>query len=216
MEILSDLDQKLVGLFEEYGLWVYGVLFGIAFLESTVTPFLPGDALVFAAGAVAAAGATSLPAMWILFVTATVLGTITSYGLGASLGPAAFRERRRFLNPEQLAHARRFFDRYGGRTLAVGRFVPVVRTLAPVVAGILRMPYGRFIGYTVLGCVLWVSVMLVAGYWVDKIPLLQARFGLVLFAVFALSMVPPIIEWLWDRIGRRVLRAALSWIGHEV
>jgi membrane-associated protein len=215
MEFLSDIDQKLVGLFEEYGLWVYGVLFAIAFLESTVTPFLPGDALVFAVGAVAASGATTLPVMWVLFVSATVLGTMSSYELGRRVGPSAFRERRRFLNTEQLEHARRFFDRYGGRTLAVGRFVPVVRTLAPVVAGILRMPYARFMGYTVLGCVLWVTLMLVSGFFVDSVPVLRARFGIVLAAVFLLSMVPPTIEWLWDHIGRRIYRAVLRRFGPE-
>lgn len=213
MELLSDIDLRLVALFEEYGLWVYAVLFGIAFMESTVTPFLPGDALVFAAGAVAAAGATSLPVMWVLFIVATVLGTMTSYALGKRVGPAAFRERRRFLNAEQLEHARVFFERYGGRTLAVGRFVPVVRTLAPVVAGIVRMPYVRFLLYTVLGCVLWVTFMLLSGYFVDTVPVLKSRFGIVLVLVFVLSLIPVVIEWLWDHVGRRVIVAVWRRIG---
>lgn len=209
MEILTDIDLKLAALFEHDGLWVYAVLFGIAFLESTVTPFLPGDALVFAVGAVAAAGAASLPGMWVLFVTATVLGTMTSYELGRRVGPHAFRENRRFLNAEQLQHARQFFNRYGGRTLAIGRFVPLVRTLAPVVAGIVRMPYVLFMAYTAIGCVLWVTVMLVSGYFVDRVPMLQSRFGLVLLAVFLLSLVPVATELLWDHFGRRLYRALL-------
>lgn len=215
LSYLDNLDQWLVGLFAEYGMWVYVWLFLFVFMESTVTPFLPGDSVVFAVGIVASVGGASLLTLWILFVVACVLGTMTSYELGRRVGPSAFRENRRFMNAEQLDHARTFFDRYGPQTLAIGRFVPVVRTFAPVVAGILRMDYGRFIGHTIIGVVLWVTVLLLAGFFVESVPILRARVGVVIVTVFILSLGPVLMRWFWDRIGRNVFRAILSRITHR-
>lgn len=213
LSFLDNLDQWLVGLFAEYGAWVYLGLFLFVFMESTVTPFLPGDSVIFAVGIAASVGGASLTWLWVLFIIAAILGTMTSYSLGKRVGPSAFKEDRRFLNAEQLDHARHFFDRYGPQTLAVGRFVPVVRTFAPVVAGILRMPYSRFLGYTAVGIVLWVTVLLVAGYFVESVPILRARVGIVVVLVFILSLGPVVIEWFWDHIGRRSYRAILRRIG---
>ena len=202
LEFLSEFDAELARLFVEHGASIYFLLFAIAFLEATVTPFLPGDALIFAAGAVAATSAASFPLIWGLLIVATLLGTASSYEIGRRVGPTAFREDRRFLNAEQLAHVRILFDRFGPKILVVGRFVPVVRTFAPVVAGIIRMPYRPFFGYSALGIALWVTALTLAGYFVDRVPYLKAHFGLALAAVFVLSLGPMIVEWSWDRIGR--------------
>ncbi|MBO6574089.1 MAG: VTT domain-containing protein [Rhodothermales bacterium] len=209
LDFLAHFDQELGALFVEYGAWMYVALFTIAFLEATVTPFVPGDALVFAVGVVASTEVASFPLMWALLVTATLAGSVTSYELGRRVGPLAFREDRRFLNAEQLAHVRILFERFGAKILVVGRFVPLVRTFAPVVAGMTAMPYSRFLAFSVVGIVLWVSLLTGAGYFVEHVPILHDNFGLLLAAIFVLSFAPLIFEWFWEHLGRPLFRKLL-------
>ena len=202
VEILLHLDTHLDSVIRNYGFWTYGIFFLIIFLETglVVTPFLPGDSLLFAAGTFAALG--SLDAKWliILLSLAAIVGDTVNYWIGYRVGPKVFRkENSRFLNKKHLHRTHQFYERYGGKTIIIARFVPIIRTFAPFVAGIGSMTYGRFITYNIVGGIAWVVIFILGGYFFGNIPLVRQNFSLVIVAIIILSILPGIIEFLRQR-----------------
>jgi membrane-associated protein len=195
IELIVHLDRHLVELIAQYHLWIYPILFLVIFAETglVVTPFLPGDSLLFAVGALAAvdsSGTLNTPALNALLAFAAVLGNTTNYAIGRLIGPPAFTGRYRFLKVEHLRRTEQFFARYGGLAVALSRFMPLVRTFAPFVAGVGRMPYGRFQAYNILGGVSWVTVFLWGGNLFGNIPLIKQNFGVVTILIVLISLLP--------------------------
>ena len=201
-EILMHLDRHLDLVIRSYGTWTYGILFLVIFLETglVVTPFLPGDSLLFAGGAFAALG--SLDARWLIISLsmAAIAGDTVNYWIGYAVGPKVFnKEKSRFLNKKYLYRTHRFYERYGGKTIILARFIPIIRTFAPFVAGIGTMIYRRFILYNVSGGIAWVILFTLGGYLFGNIPIVKQNFSLVIFAIIILSILPGIIEFLRHR-----------------
>jgi len=195
IDIVLHLDSHLVELLRDYGFWVYFILFAIVFAETgfVVTPFLPGDALLFAAGALAAvdtSGTLSAPLVCLTLIVAAVAGNTTNYHIGRWIGPPAFSGKYRFLKVEYLQRTEEFFARHGSMTLVLARFVPIVRTCVPFVAGIARMPYARFQGYNVLGALVWVLLLVWAGFFFGNLPVIKNNFGLVTIGIVVVSVLP--------------------------
>jgi membrane-associated protein len=211
MELLSQLldyvlhlDKHLAPFIQEYGAWTYLLLGLIVFCETglVVTPFLPGDSLLFAAGAFAATGSLSLGWLIGLLTAAAILGDTVNYWVGHVFGRRLLAARRRLVRPEHLAYTHEFFEKYGGKTIILARFVPIVRTLAPFVAGLGSMSYGRFMSYNVIGGVAWVTICTVAGYFFGNLRFVKDNFSLVVLAIIVLSLVPA----LWEVWRARSLR----------
>jgi membrane-associated protein len=201
-EILMHLDKHLDLLIRNYGIWTYGILFFIIFLETglVVTPFLPGDSLLFAGGTFAALG--SLDARWLIISLsiAAIAGDTANYWIGYTVGPKVFnKEKSRFLNKEYLYRTHRFYEKYGGKTVILARFIPIIRTFAPFVAGIGSMTYRRFILYNISGGIAWVVIFVLGGYLFGNIPVVKQNFSLVIFVIIILSILPGIIEFLRHR-----------------
>jgi membrane-associated protein len=207
LDAILHLDRSLHGVIQDYGVWTYLILFLIVFCETglVVTPFLPGDSLLFAVGTFAAAGALDLGLSLVLLTAAAVGGDALNYAIGARVGPAVFRrDDVRFLNRKHLERTHAFYERYGPATIVIARFVPIVRTFAPFVAGIGRMTYARFAIYNVTGAVLWVLGLVLAGYAFGNIPVVRRNFSLVILAIVALSVLPGVVEaWRQARAPRR-------------
>jgi len=202
MDFILHLDKHLSGLIQAYGLWTYGILFFIIFLETgfVVTPFLPGDSLLFAAGSFAAAGAFKLGWLLIILSAAAVLGDTANYWIGHFVGPKVFSgERKRFFKKEYLDRTHRFYEKYGAETIIIARFVPIIRTFAPFVAGIGRMSYWKFISYNVVGGIGWVLIFVLGGYFFGNMPIIKENFGLVIIAIIIISVIPAVIEFLRHR-----------------
>jgi membrane-associated protein len=215
IDFVLHLDRHLAEIIRDYGTWTYAILFTIVFLETglVVTPFLPGDSLLFAAGSFAALqnpDGSHVLGFWLLFVllsVAAVLGDTVNYAIGAYLGPKVFHfERSRFFNPEHLRKTHQFYEKYGGKTIIIARFVPIVRTFAPFVAGVGAMTYARFLAYNVVGGVLWVAICLSAGYFFGNLPFVKKNFSLVILVIIIISVMPAVIEYLKHR--SEVKRAA--------
>ena len=204
-DLLVHLDVHLGSLLQQYGAWVYLILFLIVFCETglVVTPFLPGDSLLFVSGALWAAAGMDLHALVIVLVGAALLGDNCNYWIGRYLGPRVFRwERSRFFNRAALDRTRGFYDRHGGKTVIMARYVPLVRTFAPFVAGIGRMPYVRFIAFSVAGAFLWVVSLTFAGYFLGNMPVVRQNLSVVILGIIALSLVPVALEVLKARARR--------------
>jgi len=189
------LDRHLVELLTRYELWIYPILFAVIFCETglVVTPFLPGDSLLFAVGALAAvdtSGTLQAPLASVVLGAAAVLGNITNYSIGRAIGPPAFSGRHRFLKVEYLHRTEAFFARHGAMAIALSRFMPIIRTCAPFVAGVGRMPYPRFLAWNLLGGFAWVLLFVWGGYLFGNIPLVKQNFGVVTLCIVALSLVP--------------------------
>ena len=211
VDFFLHLDRHLAEVIQAYGAWTYALLFTIVFMETgfVVTPFLPGDSLLFAAGSFAALGALDVRLVFVLLVVAAVLGDNLNYAIGRFLGPKVFHyERSRFFNPEHLRKTHLFYERYGVKTIIIARFVPIVRTFSPFVAGIGAMSYLRFLAYDVVGGILWVGVCLFAGYFFGNLPIVKKNFSLVIVAIVLLSVTPAIVEYLRHR--REARRAAAA------
>jgi membrane-associated protein len=198
IDIVLHLDKHLVELLTNYGFWVYLILFVIVFAETglVVTPFLPGDSLLFAAGALAAvdtSGTLSAPLLSLTLIIAAVAGNTTNYHIGRWIGPAAFSGKIRFLKVEYLRRTEAFFLKYGSVAIVSSRFVPILRTCAPFVAGIGRMPYGRFQAYNIFGGAAWVLLMTWAGFFFGNIPFVKQNFGLVTIGIIVVSLIP--VAW---------------------
>jgi membrane-associated protein len=199
VDIVLHLDKHLVELLTNYGFWVYLILFVIVFAETglVVTPFLPGDSLLFAAGALAAvdtSGTLSAPLLSLTLIIAAVAGNTTNYHIGRWIGPAAFSGKFRFLKVEYLRRTEAFFLKYGSMTIVSSRFVPILRTCAPFVAGIGRMPYARFQAYNIFGGAAWVLLMTWAGFFFGNIPFVKQNFGLVTIGIIVVSLIP--VAWM--------------------
>ena len=204
IEILLHLDTHLDLVIRNYGFWTYGIFFLIIFLETglVVTPFLPGDSLLFASGTFAALGSLDTKWLVILLSIAAIGGDTLNYWIGYIIGPKVFsKEKSRFLNKEYLQRTHQFYEKYGGKTIILARFIPIIRTFAPFVAGIGSMTYGRFIAYNILGGISWVVIFVFGGYFFGNIPFIKHNFSLVIAAIIFLSILPGIIEFLRHRKG---------------
>jgi membrane-associated protein len=202
VDIVLHLDRHLSTVIQDYGVWTYLILFLIIFCETglVVTPILPGDSLLFAAGTFAARDALDVGLVLLLLSLAAVAGDTLNYAIGYRVGPQVFRkEGVRFLNREYLDRTHRFYERYGAKTIVIARFVPVIRTFAPFVAGIGRMSYARFVTYNVAGGVGWILSLVLGGYAFGNIPVVKQNFTLVIFAIIVLSVLPGVIEYLRQR-----------------
>jgi membrane-associated protein len=211
VDFFLHLDQHLAEVIQRYGTSTYALLFLIVFLETglVVTPLLPGDSLLFAAGSFAGLGVLRLWRLFFLLCAAAILGDTVNYAIGARLGPRVFHyPKSRFFNPEHLKKTHAFYEKYGGKTIIIARFVPIVRTFAPFVAGIGEMSYAHFLGYNVIGGVLWVSVCLFSGYFFGNLPLVKQNFSLVVIAIVFISLLPAVIEYLRHRAEARRKAAA--------
>ena len=201
IDIVLHLNRHLADLVADYGVWVYGILFLIVFCETglVVTPFLPGDSLLFAAGALAASGGLNLLLVIGLLIVAAVLGDTVNYSIGRFCGEGLQRRFPRVVKKEHLDRTHAFFEKYGGKTIIIARFVPIVRTFAPFVAGAGHMSYAQFMAFNVVGGVLWVVLCSVAGYFFGNLPFVQKNFSLVILAIIVVSCLPAVFEILKER-----------------
>jgi membrane-associated protein len=198
------VDRHLGAFAEDYGVWIYALLFLIIFLETgvVVTPFLPGDSLLFAVGALAAAGVMEIFLILPLLTAAAIIGDNTNYFIGRTVGPRVFTEHSRWLKREHLLRTQRFYEQHGGKAVVLARFVPIVRTFAPFVAGVGRMHYPRFLAFDVGGGILWVWGFGMLGFWTGNIPIVKDNFGLVTIGVILVSVLPIAFEVWRARIQR--------------
>jgi membrane-associated protein len=206
VDLFLHLDQHLNSVIGQYGTWTYLILFLVVFCETglVVTPILPGDSLLFAAGTFAAAGSLDVVWLFVLLSIAAVLGDTINYWIGYWIGPKIFhRENVRFLNKEHLERTHQFYEKYGGKTIIIARFIPIVRTFAPFVAGIGRMSYWRFIAYNVVGGVGWVAICVFAGYFFGNLEIVRKNFSRVVIAIGVISVLPMLIEYIRQRSRRR-------------
>ncbi|WP_018411722.1 DedA family protein [Methyloversatilis thermotolerans] len=204
IDILLHLDRHLAMLVENYGAWVYAILFLIVFCETglVVTPFLPGDSLLFVAGALAAAGGMHIGLLIVLLIVAAVLGDAVNYSVGAWFGPKVFRwEDSRFFNRAAFERTHAFYEKHGGKTVIIARFMPLIRTFAPFVAGVAQMSYPRFALFNVSGAVIWVVSLTLAGYWFGNLPWVKQNLTLVILAIIAISLAPLAVAWVKAKFG---------------
>ena len=208
IDIVLHLDLYLNWLVENYGTLTYSILFLIVFCETglVVMPFLPGDSLLFAAGALAATGGLKVFYVFLLLATASIIGDSVNYWVGYFIGPKVFsREQSRLLNRQYLDRTHQFYEKHGGKTVIIARFMPIIRTFAPFVAGIGRMTYLKFLTFSVTGSILWVGAFLYAGFFFGNIPFVKKNFTLVVLAIIFVSLLPGVIEFLRAKYGKRNL-----------
>jgi membrane-associated protein len=206
IDVVLHLDKYLQLLVANYGAWIYAILFLVIFCETglVVTPFLPGDSLLFVAGAVAAGGGMYVHALFAVLVLASFLGDNTNYWIGRFVGPRVFgREGAKWLKPEHLQRTHQFYAKHGGKTVLIARFVPIVRTFAPFVAGMGHMVYPRFVAYAAGGAVLWIGSLVYAGYFFGNLPIVRNNLSLVIVGIVLLSITPGIVEYLRNRRASR-------------
>jgi len=207
LDFILHLDRHLVDLVTRFDLWVYAILFVIIFAETglVVTPFLPGDSLLFAVGALAAAGVIDVVGILSLLTAAAILGDNTNYFIGRAVGPRVFTEHSRWLKREHLLRTQRFYEQHGGKAVVLARFVPIVRTFAPFVAGVGRMHYPRFLAFDVGGGILWVWGFGLLGFFFGNTPIVKENFGLAIIGVILISLLPIFFEyWRARRSSARV------------
>jgi membrane-associated protein len=197
IDLFLHLDDHLNDVIGDYGGWTYLILFVIIFCETglVVTPILPGDSLLFAAGAFAARGSLDIAVLIVLLGAAAVLGDAVNYSIGALLGPKVLTGDSRIFKKEYLDRTHAFYERYGGMTIIIARFVPIVRTFAPFLAGVGKMSYWKFATYNIAGGLLWITVCLMAGYFFGNIPFVKKNFELVVIAIVLISVLPAVFEW---------------------
>lgn len=204
LDLLLHVDKFLVPLIEQYGSWTYLLMFLVIFAETglVVTPFLPGDSLIFALAALAAKGGLDIVVLWLVLTMAGVAGNIVNYLIGVKVGPAVFSsEKSRFFRKDYLDRAHAFYEKYGGITVIGGRFMPIIRTFVPFVAGIARMNVLKFYIYNLLGCFAWVSLFLAAGWFFGQIPVVEKNFSLVAVGIVIVSFIPPLVAAIRARRG---------------
>jgi membrane-associated protein len=202
IDIVLHLDRHLQWLVTHYGVWIYLILFLIIFCETglVVTPFLPGDSLLFVAGAVAAGGGMDVHLLFAVLAAASFSGDNTNYWIGRFVGPRVFsREGARWLKPEHLQRTHQFYAKHGGKTVLIARFVPLIRTFAPFVAGLGHMVYPRFVFYSFAGAILWIGSLTYAGFFFGNLPIVRENLSLVIIGIVLLSIMPGIIEFLRNR-----------------
>ncbi|MEW5901509.1 MAG: DedA family protein [Acidobacteriota bacterium] len=202
IDFILHLDRHLSTLIQTCGIWTYLILFAVIFLETgfVVTPFLPGDSLLFAAGTFAAVKALNVWALFLILSAAAILGDTVNYWIGHFVGPRVFtKEKTRFFKKEYLDRTHRFYIKYGPETIIIARFVPVVRTFAPFVAGIGRMSYWKFISYNVIGGVGWVALFVFGGFLFGNIPVVKKNFSFVIIGIIIISTIPAVVEFFRHR-----------------
>ncbi|WBO83565.1 DedA family protein [Hymenobacter yonginensis] len=203
LDFILHLDKHLAEIIQDYGAWTYAILFLIIFVETgvVVLPFLPGDSLLFAAGSLAALPGSPLNiwAMIGLLILAAVLGDTLNYHIGDYLGPRVFRENSRFLKREHLERTQAFYQKHGAKTIIIARFIPIIRTFAPFIAGVGTMSYTKFLSYNVVGAVLWVTLLTGAGYFLGRLPWIQQNFGLFTIGIIVVSVLPAVVEFFKSR-----------------
>ncbi len=202
--LVLDLDRHLLEFTQNYGAWIYGLLFLIIFCETglVVTPILPGDSLLFVAGTIAGMGTLDPHLLVLSLAIAAILGDTVNYSIGKWLGPRVSRFRDSWLfNRRYLDAAQAFYEKHGGKTIVIARFVPIIRTYAPFVAGVCAMHYRRFIGFNIVGAVLWVSLLIYGGYFFGNLPWVQDNLSKVIIGIIVLSLVPGAVEYLRNRRG---------------
>jgi membrane-associated protein len=204
VDFVVHIDVHLNEVILTYGAWTYAILFFVIFSETgfVVTPFLPGDSLLFAAGAFAASGSLSSPWLILVLSVAAIVGNIVNYWIGYLVGPGVFQKKVRFLNKEYLERTHRFYEKHGGKTIVIARFIPIIRTFAPFVAGVGYMTYGRFMLYNVVAGIGWVVFFVLGGFYFGNIPVVKNNFGLVVVAIIIMSTLPAAIEFLRHRHSR--------------
>lgn len=196
LDLFLHLDKNLTAIIGQYGNLTYAILFGIVFMETglVVTPFLPGDSLLFAAGAIAAKGVLSIIPLYILLLIAAIIGDTVNYWIGHYTGPKVLEMDSRFIKKKYIDDTHKFYQKYGNKTIVLARFVPIIRTFAPFVAGVAKMDYKQFIIYNAVGGFLWVTSLLGAGYFFGNINFVKNNFEYVVFAIIAISLVPFVYE----------------------
>lgn len=205
IDFILHIDEHLVEIIQQFGGWAYGIIFSIVFVETGVVimPFLPGDSLLFASGTLAALGAFTLPVLLVGFIVAAVLGDTVNYHIGQKVGLAIKPNTLigRFINEEKMIAAQRFFNKHGGKTIVIARFMPFIRTFIPFVAGASQMNYRYFFIYNVIGGVLWVMICTLAGYFFGNIPIIKENFSVVILLIIFISVIPAIFSALKARKG---------------
>jgi membrane-associated protein len=213
MEILKTLiniflhvDKNLAAIIAQYGALTYGLLFLVLFMETgfVITPFLPGDSLLFASGALAAMGSFNILGLYGLMLLAAISGDTVNYWIGHFIGPKVFEGNSKFFKKEYLEQAEKFYEKHGGKAIVLARFVPIVRTFAPFVAGISKMHYGNFIAYNIIGGFLWVSLFLGSGFLFGNIPFVKDNFHYVVIIIVLISVVPIVMELMKKRVKKTV------------
>lgn len=201
VDLFLHLDKHLHVVIQAYGVWTYLLLFLIIFMETglVVTPFLPGDSLIFAAGTFAALGALDVHFLFLLIASAAILGDTANYWIGHFIGPRAFSGNIRFLKKEYLDRTHEFYEKHGGKTIILARFIPIIRTFAPFVAGVGEMTYWKFISYNVIGGLAWVALFTYGGYFFGNLKFVKENFSFVVLAIILLSVMPGVIEYLKSR-----------------
>jgi membrane-associated protein len=201
IDLFLHLDEHLSQVISQYGGWTHLILFAIIFCETglVITPFLPGDSLLFAAGSFAALGALDVRLIVALLIVAAILGDTVNYWVGVYIGPRAFSGQVRFLRREYLERTHAFYEKHGGKTIILARFIPIIRTFAPFVAGVGAMSYPKFLTYNVVGAVLWVGLFVLGGYFFGNIRMVRENFTLVILAIIAISVMPIVFEALRAR-----------------
>jgi membrane-associated protein len=209
IDFILHIDVHLDGIIRQYGTWTYAILFLIIFCETglVVTPLLPGDSLLFAAGAFAARGSLSVTVLLLLLSVAAILGDTVNYWIGRYLAPRMERGLP-FVKHEYLERTHAFYEKHGGKTIIIARFMPIIRTFAPFVAGVGTMDYGRFLTFNVVGGILWIAIFVLAGLLFGNIPAVEENFTLVILAIIAVSLMPGVIEYLRSRWNTRRARRA--------
>jgi len=201
INILLHLDKYLYDVIQQYGSWTYLIFFIIIFCETglVVTPILPGDSLLFVAGTFCALGSLHLAWLLIILTVAAILGDTVNYWIGHFIGPKAFSGEVPFLKKKHLDRTHEFYEKYGGKTIILARFIPIIRTFAPFVAGIGAMTYGRFITYNIIGGIAWVAIFTFGGYFFGNLPFVQENFAFVVVAIIIISVLPGVYEFLKAR-----------------
>ena len=206
IDFFLHLDRHLGGIIQQYGVWTYLILFAIIFSETgfVVTPFLPGDSLLFAAGTLAAAGALDPVWLFVLLSIAAILGNTANYWIGYYVGPGIFQKQKvRFIKKEYLDRTHKFYEKHGAVTIVIARFIPIIRTFAPFVAGVGFMTYWRFMLYNITAGIAWVGLFVFGGYFFGNLPIVKNNFSLVVFAIIFVSVLPAFIEFFRQRSKSR-------------
>ena len=204
LDFVLHIDVHLFELVDQYGMWIYGILFVIVFCETglVVTPFLPGDSLLFASGVVAGAGLMGYPEIMLVLLAAGISGDAVNYCIGRHVGPPIFSRDSRFIKKEYLLKAHHFYERHGGKAIVLARFIPIVRTFAPFVAGIALMNPAVFFFYNIMGCLLWVGALVSAGFFLGNLAWVRENFSLIVYAIIIISVLPVAIELVRGWLGR--------------
>lgn len=209
IDLFLHLDKYLSVILQDYGTWTYALLFFVIFMETgfVVTPFLPGDSLLFAAGTFASpalGSPLSIGVLYVLMCIAAIAGDTVNYWIGHYIGPRAFSGEVRFLKKEYLDRTHAFFEKHGGKTIIIARFIPIIRTFAPFVAGVGAMTYGKFIAYNVIGGITWVTLFTFGGYFFGNLPFVKNNFSFVVVAIILISVMPMVVEFFRARLKPKV------------